>query len=253
MSFIRRILETSTRDLVVKRRLPADVGASRIYVSPSCGLRFLSKPLGEVDPTLFRLARELVHEGDVVWDVGANVGLFTFAAAHRCGSAGAVLAAEADEWLVGLLRRSSALQPRGAAPVTVVAAAIAAADGPRSFSLARRSRAANHLAGYGTSQTGGERESREVMAVTLDSLLHSHRPPSVVKIDVEGAELEVLSGARRVLETHRPLVLCEVGAACEAQVTSLLKSLGYSLFDGEKGPPFPPVATAAWNTIARPH
>ncbi len=128
----------------------------------------------------------------MVWDVGANVGLFSFAAASLAGPEGRVVALEPDAWLVQLLRRSASRQPAGSAPVEVVPAAIAAALSVRTLCLASRSRAANYLADFGTIQTGGSREQQSVIAVTLDWLLESFPVPSVVKIDVEGAELEVL-------------------------------------------------------------
>ena len=45
------------------------------------------------------MVHEMVRPGDVVWDIGANVGLFAFAAANRAGSSGQVIAVEPDLWL----------------------------------------------------------------------------------------------------------------------------------------------------------
>ena len=110
---------------------------------------------------------------------------------------GLVVALEPDAWLVQLLRRSALEQPAGSASVQVVPAAVASEMSIRTLCLADRSRASNHLAEFGTTQTGGVREQQSVVAVTLDWLLESLPAPSVVKIDVEGAELEVLKGAHR--------------------------------------------------------
>ena len=93
---------------------------------------------------------------------------------------------------------------RRSAPVQVVPAAVASELSIRTLCLANRSRAANYLAEFGTTQTGGAREEQSIIAVTLDWLLESLAPPSVLKIDVEGAEMEVLAGANRLFETVRP-------------------------------------------------
>ena len=124
----------------------------------------------------------------------------------------------------------------------VIPAAVAAEMSIRTLCLAARSRASNHLAEFGTTQTGGEREHQSVVAITLDWLMESLPAPSLVKIDVEGAELEVLKGASRLFETIRPIVLCEVIPASEPGVTEFFKDHGYQIFDGElplgSGSPF---------------
>jgi FkbM family methyltransferase len=206
-----------------------------------------------VDPVLLRLVKEYVQPGAVVWDVGANVGLFSFAAASAAGPAGRVLALEPDTWLVQLLRKSAPLQPPSSAPVQVVAAAVASALSIRTLCLANRSRAANYLAEFGTIQTGGSCEEQSVVAVSLDWLLESCPAPSVLKIDVEGAELEVLSGSRKLLEAARPTVLCEVCPDSARAVAEFLFGYDYRIFDGEEASPERrALATAPWCTIAVP-
>jgi hypothetical protein len=58
----------------------------------------------------------------------------------------------------------------------------------------------------------GTQEVIEVQLVAIDDLVAngSVKPPTVVKIDVEGAELAVLQGMRRTLAEHRPAVICEL-------------------------------------------
>ncbi len=250
---VRGMIENFTRDWVIRRRLSADFSHAPIHVTPSAGLRYLFRPMNSVDPTLLELVREFVTPGAVVWDVGANVGLFSFAAATMAGPDGLVVALEPDAWLVQLLRRSALEQPAGSAPVTVVPAAVASEISLRTFCLATRSRAANHLAEFGTSQTGGSREQQSVVAVTLDWLMDSSPPPSVVKIDVEGAELEVLKGASLLFETVRPIVLCEVIPASEPGVTEFLRAHDYQIFDGEHPTgERQPLRASPWSTLAIP-
>ena len=174
---LRRMIEGVTRDWVIRRRLPADFSRASIHVTPSAGLRYLYRSMDDVDSVLLGLVREFVRPGAVVWDIGANVGLFSFAAASLAGPEGQVVALEPDAWLVQLLRRSALDQPNGSAPVQVIPAAVASELSIRTLCLANRSRAANYLAEFGTTQTGGAREEQSVVAVTLDWLLESLAPP----------------------------------------------------------------------------
>ena len=188
----------------------------------------------QIDPSLLRNATELVRANDVVWDIGANVGLFAFAAAARAGPKGRVIAVEPDTFLVGCLRRSVRLQPNTSAPVTVVSAAIASEISLREFTVASRSRASNAMRGYGQTLMGPPSESQTVVALNLDWLASKLPPPNVIKCDVEGAEAEVFSGQARILNEIRPVIICEVSHAAAAQMTEILGESGYVLYDGER-------------------
>jgi len=242
---IRTALENLTNGWRFTRSI--DVGGEhvRLVVSTSGGLRYLG-PLSSVDPLLVSLACDLVKPGDVVWDVGANLGLFSFVAAQRAGPSGTVVSFEPDAWLVETLHRSQRLQPAGSARVVVRHAAVASENGLRQFNIARRARASNHLAEYGSSQAGGIRETVTVEAVTLDSCLDSWPSPAVLKIDVEGAEVEALRGASRVLAQCRT-VLCETSRKHREEVTRTLREAGFDLYDGETRAPS---EFAAWSTLA---
>lgn len=234
-SALRALAEQAGHRLVVRRHLPPPFERVSFYTSPEGGLRYLRPSLAGVDPTLLSLVTELVVPGSVVWDIGANVGLFTFASAAASGPRGLVVAVEPDTWLVDLLRRSARL--RGdLAPVTVVPAAAGAAAGLQRFHLARRNRATNYLDGYGTTQTGGSREAQVVPVMAIDGLAEVSPWPDVVKIDVEGAELLALGGATETLR-HRPVVICEVAGENSAEVHARLTALGYRVQDGSLAAP----------------
>jgi len=116
-------------------------------------LRYLGRGMTQADPPLLRLAAEVVRRGDTVWDIGANLGLFSFAAAVAAGPAGRVLAVEPDTVLAGLLRRSAAVNS-GHAPVDVLPAAVSDGLSVARFHVARRNRSTNHLDCFGKPARG---------------------------------------------------------------------------------------------------
>jgi FkbM family methyltransferase len=247
----RALAERVSHSLVFPRRLPPEFGRVRMLVSTEGGLRYLLRPMRQVDPLLLGLASLCVRPGDHVWDVGANLGLFTFAAAARAGADGSVLALEPDAHLVNLLRRSALGLPPVAAPVDVLTAAAFAEAGVARLHIARRSRSTNHLEGYGTTQTGGTRSTELVPTIPLDLLLHHAPRPTVVKVDVEGAEVGVLAGAARLLAEVTPLLICEVAGENAELVSKTLHESGYLLFDAEADRSLrTPVDQAAYMTVA---
>lgn len=251
---VRSLLERLSRNRVVKRRLPEEHGGHRLYVSPDAAMKLWRRDLRAVDPFLLRMAAELVRPGMAVWDVGANVGLFTFAAAFAAGPAGRVLAVEADGWLAGLIERSAREAPATHAAVEVLAAAASDATGTVELCIASRGRAGNHLRRVsGSTQTGGIREVRQIPTLTLDSLLSRTLAPQLVKIDVEGAELLCLRGAERLLREVRPMLLCEVTAENAPEVGALLRDHRYTLLDAAAPPDRrQPLDQPVWNTLALP-
>jgi FkbM family methyltransferase len=251
---LRRLAERISRGVVLRRRLPSDFQRLPLYVTPEAGLRHWAA-LSGVDRHLFGMARELVQPGAVVWDVGANVGLFAFSAAAMAGPSGLVLAIEPDIWLAHLMDRSSREIVRKelrAAPVRVLCACVSDEPGVRELEIAERARASNHLRGIsGSTQTGGHRHLQLAATLVLDSLLDFFPAPNVLKIDVELHEAEVLRGAARLLESARPVIWCEVDPRNAETVSKLLQESNYRLF-GAANDPHPPIARAWWNTLAVP-
>jgi FkbM family methyltransferase len=236
----RKIAEKWSRRVVLKRRLPKDLGGIPLYVTPDAALSYWWRDLERVDPMLLHFVRRLVKAGDCVWDIGANVGLFGFAAA-ACASC--VLVVEPDAWLVTLLNRSAA----NFTNVTVLPAAVSDRLGLAELNIAQRGRVANFVSGFGTSQTGGTRQKTTVVTVTLDWLVERFPPPAVLKIDVEGMQYQVLLGAKALLRRHRPVVICEVNSD-QNLVTELLHALDYDLCNEH----FEVVPRAVVNTVAFP-
>lgn len=250
----RKLAERLSRGVVLRRKLPPHLGGGVVYVTPEASLRFWKPSLADVDPFLLSLATDFVLPGSVVWDIGANVGLFTFAAAYLAGPRGHVVAVEPDPWLASLLRRSATHSPEPRARLDICEMAVAESSGIASFAVARRGRAANHLERVaGSSQAGGVRDRLTVSTCSLDDLLLEFGPPAFVKIDVEGAEALCLRGGQRLLSEVRPIVVCEVAAANQQPVAAIFDQARYAMFNAAYAPSAQrPLSKPAWNTLARP-
>ena len=226
---LRRIAERLSRGVVLRRRLPRPFQGLPIYVTPEAGLRYWGA-MDNVDPLLYGMAQELVKPGSVVWDVGANVGLFSFCAAVLAGREGVVLAIEPDLWLAQLIWRSArSLRANDAPCAEVKMLCVSVSDTNRVSEL----------------------EIAQSPTVTLDSLLDFFPPPSVLKIDVETHEGSVLAGATRLLKEYRPTIWCEVSQENSKQLTQLFLNAGYELY-GDESQPHPRCDYAWFNTLAIP-
>ena len=250
---LRNMAERLSRGVVLRRRLPAKFGRLPIYVTPEAGLRYWSS-MSRVDSVLYRMAEEMVKPGSVVWDVGANVGLFSFCAA-LAGPSGSVLAIEPDVWLAHLINRSSqrlALGQYACAKVEVLCASASDSNHVSTLAIAERARASNFLVeAAGSTQATGARRLQPTPALTLDFLLNYFPAPTVVKIDAETHEANILKGAQRLLQQARPTIWCEVSAENSEDVTKLLRAANYQMY-GAQVVPHRLINKAWFHTLAVP-
>jgi FkbM family methyltransferase len=146
------------------------------------------------NPEEYAAFRAAVTSGDTVLDVGANIGAYTLLFAQWVGRAGRVVAFEPTPAAVAGLRHQ--LRLNGLADrVDVVESAVADVVGTASFAADRVS-GSNALIAAGRA---GD-HAITVRTTSLDAFCEAHGlRPQVIKIDVEGTEMEVLRGARRTL------------------------------------------------------
>jgi FkbM family methyltransferase len=185
----------------------------QIATGSGAGLRFNAGPsnpaygLGTNErPVQEELARHL-HPGDIFFDIGANVGFFTVIGAKLVGPTGRVFAFEPAPANADRVRHNVALN--SFANVTLLEKAVAQHAGQAELLVTSYSGGAA-LASVGT--LGDVQERIAVEVVSIDELIAQGalQPPTFVKIDVEGAELDVLRGMVDTLATHKPLIIYEV-------------------------------------------
>src|SRR6202008_1372584 len=82
---IRPLLNRLGRGVSFRRRLPAQTGGDRIYITPEAGPRYWISGPGASDFSLQSCLLEFVKPGASFWDVGANLGWVSIAAAALTG------------------------------------------------------------------------------------------------------------------------------------------------------------------------
>ncbi|MGI9605141.1 MAG: FkbM family methyltransferase [Acidimicrobiales bacterium] len=158
-------------------------------------------------------SRKHAHQGSTAVDVGAESGLYSLAMRRAVGRGGRVISFEPNPdsfqelsrrtWASGVDRRQLAVsEDAGLATLHVPVGAIHDRD------LAGLGSLASVVHGADDSV---ELTTHEVRSIILDSLLEEELPPtSLVKIDVEGWEREVLAGSEKLIETFHPSLIVEI-------------------------------------------
>lgn len=181
---------------------------------------------GSFEPNEFAFIDRVLQPGMVMVDVGANDGLYTVFAARRVGPSGRVLAVEPSSRERANLQRN--VERNGLTNVVVRPSALGAAAGQASLKIAHGLHAGHNTFGTFAYDDVLAVDSELVTVETLDDVIRDCALPRIdfVKIDVEGAEVGVLKGARQVLMSSRPLLLLEANEpALQAQDTSVAELL----------------------------
>jgi len=191
---------------------------------PDCIIRQL--PVSDLEPELVAFLIRAVRPGDIVVDAGANVGLFTMLMSRLVGPRGMVHAFEPHPDTAGRLDRNVALNRA----TNVLVHEIALWDACRDLTL------------YTCFEPGlaslrpydGWTGSRTVRTERLDRILPD--PPRLIKLDVEGSELNALKGCEKWLRDVT-YVCCELSrqnlghhGLTQADVIDYMKGFGKDLW-----------------------
>ncbi len=175
------------------------------------------------------LMHHLLSAGDTVVDVGANVGCHTLAFSRFVGVGGRVIAVEAQPAMFRLLSANVTLNavPQAHCVFALADTARGATALPLNLAAPEHNYGAVSFAdGQHRHRTGA---ALPVAVMALDDLALDHC--ALVKIDVEGMELEVLQGAQRLLMECAPHLYFEQASdRRRGEIFTLLRGLGYRLY-----------------------
>jgi FkbM family methyltransferase len=181
--------------------------------------------LGTYEMDLQQAITDWVEPGNVIYDLGANVGYVSLLLARATGPQGRVFAFEPLPANQERLRRNLALNPQ----LHVELVPLAASDkiGASPFTL-HESDDMGRLHDVRAAEAAGRQI--EVQTTTVDAFAEKNPAPQLVKVDVEGAELLALGGMAGLLRGVRPIVFIELhGYEAGRTCWELLQAANYHL------------------------
>jgi FkbM family methyltransferase len=238
---------TNDPTVVIKEIAPG----VRLFIDLSDHVIGLNILRGHYEPDEICFVRRTLRPGDSTLDVGGHIGFFTMQMAAMVGPEGRVYAFEPFDATADLLERSIA-ENRFADRVRFQRAAVGAAAGTAvlTFPVETLNSGGAYLLRDGTAPLAGNRK-KDVPVVALDALA-LRRPVRFIKMDVEGAEPQVVRGAERLLREDRPVILSELhprqlerasGVTADAFLAQM-NALGYRAHALKRGEPGAPMDRA---------
>lgn len=185
---------------------------------------------GSFDPDLIEVARQIIGKKGVVWDIGANFGLFSFGLIPWLDSSSRFDLFEANPQLQIPLQASRSLQDK-MERVHLHPYGVGRSEGKLHFQIDRKNLGASYV-----SDSGG----MEISVISLDDFFKKNSIEKVdfMKLDVEGYEYEVLEGAADLLKDRKIAVIhCEISQENQkrrgrttSDLSQLMKGYGYGAF-----------------------
>jgi FkbM family methyltransferase len=212
----------------------ANKGKYRCYFVPSYGCFMylnLSEPLtlrrlfGQYEKEKRKILNRYLQTGMTFVDIGANLGDYSLIAARLVGQTGKVIAFEPDPSNYGWLKKT--IEKNGLKNVEIRQEALSDRDGQATLFLGETS-------GWHTLKQGQlSSEKGEVLVRTkrLDSMMLERL--DIVKVDVEGAEFEVLQGAKEQIRKHKPVLFIDLHPTMGADIRgslNTLRELDYAIY-----------------------
>lgn len=198
----------------------------------------------EPEETAFFVSR--LRSGDIVFDIGANVGWFSLVAAKHVGSTGKVHAFEPRPETAQMLKRTIAMNGlRSIVQVWEFALSDQADEIRLQWESDTNNPGHSFLASKGKRHdTLAAHDSAKVISCRLDDVL-PEVAPDIIKIDIEGAEPLALAGAKSAILRKKPVILSEifpdqlrkVAGVTTAQFIEQLEAYGYGCYLLEDGKP----------------
>ena len=189
-----------------------------------------------INKLVTNIAKELDNQNDQGWffDVGANVGLYTWEVRKACPNRN-ILAFEPDPENIKLLEKT--LGEANLQNLEICQSALSNKAGEASFFQDTLTSATGCVEGndkpWIEQYLNSSSNEIRVKTETIDSVVKVDKTPSLIKIDVEGHEVEVLQGGRITLSETKPLMIIESFPPKQSTVLSLLGGLGYHWMDAD--------------------
>lgn len=203
------------------------------------GIDFAIFLLGAFESRTVAAYKRLTSPGDIVVDIGANIGAHTLHLADAVGNTGKVLAFEPSRYAFKRLRRNIEINPQLAPRIWARQAMLVAGEGSvlaptvySSWPLGTVPEAHPVHLGVAHSTSGAEMSTLD-QAIDKSDMQHV----DLIKLDVDGHEMDVLNGGRKTLARFLPTIVMEYAPNALKEMgqnpralLDLLRTFGYDLF-----------------------
>lgn len=187
----KRYLKSLRKDSVV-------IDGSTLYLDEADSLLLSVNNIYEEFET--KLVKELIKEGDVVLDIGANIGYYTVQFAKKVGPTGSVIAFEPDPINFAILKKN--IEVNGFTNVELHNIAVSDTKGILKLFINESNRGDNRM--YDSQDS---RNAIEVPTEQIDEVMKSKPTVNFIKMDIQGAEIKAIRGMKHVFDNSPNLTM----------------------------------------------
>lgn len=168
---------------------------------------------------LLKNCHTLIKKDDIVLDVGANQGIFTLAFSKLTGPNGKVLSIEPFDKMVKLIKSNILIN--SLANIKILTTVVSDKEGYESLDFGGGIVSASIVRNF------SKNSKIAIKATTIDTITKDFNKINFIKLDIEGAELKALNGAKQTLHNDKPILSIEVDSNSFDEINEFLKPFGY--------------------------
>jgi FkbM family methyltransferase len=207
-------LKFRSRNQLIKKK----IHGKTMYLDPFD--KGISKELaiyGNHEPVATQLIQKEIEEGDVIVDIGANIGYFVLIEAGLVNGEGKIVALEPSPQNARLLKHN--VEKNKIENVFIHQIAVGEKTGKANLYLSEKSNRNSLIP-----RNELEYKEIEVNVTTLDDLLEKEERVNLIRMDIEGGEFNVINGMEKTLKKFRPKIFLELHSAHSAIKRDLISN-----------------------------
>jgi len=154
-----------------------------------------------------KLLKKVLHSGDEVVDVGANIGMFSLAARHHIGNEGTIYAFEPNPEVRRRLNRN--IEINQISNITVYPVGLGETEGQFVLYVPHVNTGEGSLSCFTDHEYKRDKYWEVPVDVKIGDDLLQEVNPRLIKVDVEGAEVGVFKGISKLINRCKPLIIAE--------------------------------------------
>lgn len=189
---------------------------------------------GVYEPSILKIIKNNINTGDVILDVGANIGQHSIFMSFVTGNTGKIISFEPVSSIYAQFKNS--IEINNIKNITLHN--LACGDMEKEMNINTIS---SNMGGSSLVFSGDDRKIEKIKVITADSIVKNENKINFIKIDVEGYEYEALLGLKDTIEKHHPKIMLEysyagyksMGTDSAKKILDLLYSFDYDLYDIE--------------------